>query len=524
MLKKSLYVTVSIAVIIFAGINPSPATARVPRRPPNCSSTTSSFSSNPRAAIPELEYFTSTITVSGLDTYLFDLDLTTFIRHTWNADLTITLESPVGTVSTITSNNGEYPDVFNGTLWDDDGVTLVTDYNTFTGAGVVSPLVPEGAMGAFIGEDPNGDWKLTIYDDFIGDTGTLDQWRLDITTLASPPTTSTATFSVTVSPPLTIPFATYVNSKIQVSGLDSYLLDIDLTTFIQHPVSYGLWIFLESPAGNHVIMTMNNGDAYENVYDGTLWDDNGNIPVTDYPYASDGPVSPLVPEEAMSAFIGEDPNGDWSLTMFNTWRSDTGSLDRWDLNIVTGACPVPEHEEPEDPGAVEALPDTGFAPGFITSLPDQPAEKVYTNHSDLWMDIPKLSVSMPIVGVPFIDGEWDVSWLGNSAGYLEGTAFPTTAGNTGITAHVWDANNNPGPFVNLKSLQYGDAVEIHAWGYVYIYSVRSNYLTTPGNTTPLHHEDYDWVMLLTCERYSSTSDNYRFRRVVRAVLVDVRPE
>jgi hypothetical protein len=54
--------------------------------------------------------------------------------------------------------------------------------------------------------------------------------------------------------------------------------------------------------------------------------------------------------------------------------------------------------------------------------------------------------------------------------------------------------------------------------------VRYNYLTTPTNTTPLRHEEYDWVTLLTCERYSQTYDNYRFRRVVRAVLVDVRVE
>jgi LPXTG-site transpeptidase (sortase) family protein len=170
-----------------------------------------------------------------------------------------------------------------------------------------------------------------------------------------------------------------------------------------------------------------------------------------------------------------------------------------------------------------ALPDTGFAPGIVTRLHPQPVSKAYTS-SDLDLEIPRLGQKLSIVGVPLINGEWDVTWLGSYAGYLEGTAFPTAQGNTGITAHVWDANNAPGPFANLKTLQYGDVIKIHAWGNVYTYSVRYNFLATPGNMASLQHEDYDWVTLLTCEKYSSVYDNYRYRRVVRAVLVDVSTE
>jgi LPXTG-site transpeptidase (sortase) family protein len=171
-----------------------------------------------------------------------------------------------------------------------------------------------------------------------------------------------------------------------------------------------------------------------------------------------------------------------------------------------------------------ALPDTGFAPGVITELPVQPAGKAYADHRGLWLEIPSLGSKMSIVGVPLVVGEWDTSWLGDNAGYLEGTAFPTWAGNTGITAHVWDANNNPGPFAKLKELRFGDVVRIHAWGQVYTYEVRHNYLTYPGNMYPLHHEEFDWVTLLTCERYSEHFDTYRFRRIVRGVLVDVSPD
>jgi LPXTG-site transpeptidase (sortase) family protein len=105
---------------------------------------------------------------------------------------------------------------------------------------------------------------------------------------------------------------------------------------------------------------------------------------------------------------------------------------------------------------------------------------------------------------------------------LHGTAFPTWAGNTVITGHVWGAYNAPGPFANLKELRFGDEVKIYAWGLVYTYEVREQMLRWPGQVSSvLQHEEYDWVTLLTCEFYNPFSGTYLFRRAVRAVLVDI---
>lgn len=82
------------------------------------------------------------------------------------------------------------------------------------------------------------------------------------------------------------------------------------------------------------------------------------------------------------------------------------------------------------------LPDTGFHPGRITRLEPQPEDKRYTAQEDFWLEIPSQKVKMDIVGVPRVDGEWDVSWLGKSAGYLEGSAFPTYSGNSILTGHA----------------------------------------------------------------------------------------
>ncbi len=112
--------------------------------------------------------------------------------------------SPAGTIVTLTTDNGAGNDnVWNGTLWDDDANPLgqvpyttnnglVTDH-AYTNAVLASPLVPEEAMAAFIGENPNGTWTITISDDLTGDGGSLASWTLDIDTF----TCASADLSIT---------------------------------------------------------------------------------------------------------------------------------------------------------------------------------------------------------------------------------------------------------------------------------------------------------------------------------------
>ncbi|MBT3323461.1 MAG: sortase [Anaerolineae bacterium] len=169
-----------------------------------------------------------------------------------------------------------------------------------------------------------------------------------------------------------------------------------------------------------------------------------------------------------------------------------------------------------------SLPTTGFRHGSVTALPQQPTAKAYAS-TTMMLEIPSIGVEIPIVGVPQSDAGWDVTWLGNGAGYLAGSAFPTWAGNTVITGHVWDAWNQPGIFSDLKTLKYGDQVQIKAWGQVYTYEVRESKLVTTKNVNAvLQSEEYDWVTLVTCEFYNPFTGDYLFRRSVRAVLVSVK--
>lgn len=169
------------------------------------------------------------------------------------------------------------------------------------------------------------------------------------------------------------------------------------------------------------------------------------------------------------------------------------------------------------------IPNTGFAPGVKTILPLQPLSKTYDNLGDLWLEIPSHDVKLPIVAVPATREGWDVTWLGDQAGWLQGTAFPTWAGNSVITGHVWNADNTPGPFVYLNRLSWGDVIIVHAWGQEYVYNVRSVKRVLPDDTASMmKHETLPWLTLVTCQGYDSKTGLYRFRVEVKAVQVLIK--
>jgi LPXTG-site transpeptidase (sortase) family protein len=202
----------------------------------------------------------------------------------------------------------------------------------------------------------------------------------------------------------------------------------------------------------------------------------------------------------------------------NNGASDT-------LINFTVSPPVVIPETPVTVNAPTLLPLTGFPKGELTHLPAQPLEKTYASYADLKLEIPSLAVSTPIVGVPLHEDDWDVTWLGADAGWLNGTAFPTWSGNSVITAHVWGAYNQPGPFHNLKKLKYGDVIQVRAFGQIYTYEVRETKRISPKDIkTALKQEEKAWLTLITCEEYKFLFRTYSYRRMVRAVLVSVRPE
>ena len=309
-----------------------------PAAPPNTVATTTGFMNNTATPIPDGPGGSVSVMlpVSGVDPVLWDLDVTVDITHTWSGDLDIIITSPAGTMVTLTSGNaGSADDVYSGTLFDDQGGTPATQF-VYTDGVTATPLVPEGALGAFYGEDPNGNWTLTVNDNAGADTGTINSWSLDVTTL-DVAAAETAPGAASMASGAAIPDGPggMLSESVTVSGLDDFLCDVDVTVDITHTWSGDLDFDLTSPAGTVVPLTVQNGGNTDDIYSGSLFNDDAPTPVSDYMHADLVTSTPMAPEGALAAFIGEDPNGAWTLTITDNAGADTGTLNSWDLSMQT---------------------------------------------------------------------------------------------------------------------------------------------------------------------------------------------
>ena len=220
--------------------------------------------------------------------------------------------------------------------------------------------------------------------------------------------------------------------------------------------------------GTNLVMDINpGGSAFGNFY-------RANLGGTLYFLANDGTGTGLWQAGAASgatltaSIPGSNPR---DLTvggsnLFFTATSATLGNELWHLTnsttVTTGST---------GSGDPEVIPATGFAPGRVSVIPAQPDGSAYSDQG-MELEIPTLGVKAPVTGVPAAS-DWDVTWLGNSAGYLEGTAYPTWNGNSVLAGHLTDSNGKPGIFSGLHEMKWGDTVIIHASQQKYIYQVRS---------------------------------------------------
>ena len=123
--------------------------------------------------------------------------------------------------------------------------------------------------------------------------------------------------------------------------------------------------------------------------------------------------------------------------------------------------------------------------------------------------------------MPKGEDNWNITWLGNSLGYLYGTTYPGEEGNSVLTGHVTGYGGLPGPFFNLKNMKLGDEVTIHASGEVYHFVVREVRTVNEQDTSVIQPKTGRWVTLLTCKNYDIASDSYIDRLAVIAELVSV---
>lgn len=130
--------------------------------------------------IQDNQELVKSLNISGLPA---NINQTTFgleqvclsITHTWDADVTATLEAPDGTQIMLFSAIGGSDDDFDGTCFRGDASTSIVS-GSAPFSGIFKPLNPLGVANN--NQNPNGTWKLRIYDSASGDEGTLDSWSI----------------------------------------------------------------------------------------------------------------------------------------------------------------------------------------------------------------------------------------------------------------------------------------------------------------------------------------------------------
>jgi cysteine-rich repeat protein len=305
--------------------------------------TTTLTSADENLPIPDNSSLVTVLT-SELSGAVLDVDLTIDVAHPTADQLDISLVSPSGRTVTLTTDNGaQNDDLFAGTTFDDQAAGTPSAPNvrnfTFTNLVATGPIQPEAAMAAFMGEAAAGPWALVILDDSGGSTGILRSWSLTLTTVSSlPPTAPVMTFDGDGG---SIPDNNVngLTSTIDVAGLGgARLLDVDVTLSVTHNNAAHLDVFLTSPAGTRIDLATDIGSNLGGLYQDTLFDDQAATAISDVMLPPSGTaLGAVVPEGALGAFVGEDPNGTWALTIVDDTGATTGTLDGWSLHLTTVA-------------------------------------------------------------------------------------------------------------------------------------------------------------------------------------------
>ena len=99
-------------------------------------------------------------------------------------------------------------------------------------------------------------------------------------------------------------------------------------------------ISLTSPAGTTVVLASHPGGALNsgNNFCQTVLDDAATNSIQNVTAAGAPYTGTFAPANPLAAFIGEDPNGTWTLTVSDLAFFDTGSVRAFSLILTTFSC------------------------------------------------------------------------------------------------------------------------------------------------------------------------------------------
>jgi subtilisin-like proprotein convertase family protein len=314
--------------------------------------------------------YPSKLNVQGEPGLITDVNLTLLnLSHSFPDDLDILLVSPGKREVLVMSDACGSPDLVGANLTFDDeaALTLPVLENVacttgsykpadYVGADGANDILPSPAadrpyatdLGEFDNTSPLGEWELYINDDNGGDGGTLaGGWRLTITT-----TTAIITMtSLVASEANPYPYDREIKAR---NGL---ITDVNVDLQVYHTFPDDMDILLRSPDGDTVILMSDTCGTVDLRGATFTFDQSAADPLPDESLPGPNPCSfndPVRPTNygplsgdnndwglpgphgtSLDDFNGENPNGTWSLFVFDDNNNDTGFITSFSLTITT---------------------------------------------------------------------------------------------------------------------------------------------------------------------------------------------
>jgi cysteine-rich repeat protein len=155
----------------------------------------------------------------------------------------------------------------------------------------------------------------------------------------APPFPSTATTLTSTDGIVPIPDNGSLVSVMNFAG-NGTVIDVDVYLEIAHPNPADLDVYLAAPSGTTITLTSDNGGGSDDVFRGTLFDDQAtgtpSAPnVRNFTYTNLVATGPIQPEEALGGLVGELAAGPWALVVIDDAGGSTGTVRAWSLTIST---------------------------------------------------------------------------------------------------------------------------------------------------------------------------------------------
>lgn len=227
--------------------------------------------------------------------------------------------------------------------------------------------------------------------------------------------------------------------------------------------------------------------------------------VTEEPTKSETPTETETPAETETPIENETPSADEnSISVYSLVEPQIAEVSFPDDGMLTAG------------GTIGNLPATGFSALRETVLSERPAAIAYRDLGGLRIQIPSLSVSAELRGVPYVNGEWAVEWLGADAGLLDNGVVPGK-GTAVIAAHNHINDMSAGPFLFIDALERNDRIFVtDDDGLMLMYRVYANELVTPDAADAVYdHAIPGSLVLVTCEN-EMLEGGYAYRRLIFA--------